>query len=96
MFSQEKYPRDNRRPYHSQPKPPIHEDTLLRSEIFIERKEFVLMLKENPRGRFVRIVEHNGNRQPVSIIVPSSGLREFRALLCEMIEAEIHIPTKSG
>jgi hypothetical protein len=89
MFSKGKYPRDENHAYGSQWRPV--EATLLRSEIFIERKEFVLMLKENPRGRFVRIVEYNGDRS-ASIIVPSTGLREFYKLLCEMIEADGKIP----
>jgi hypothetical protein len=54
-----------------------------------------MLLKENPRGRFVRIVEYNGNRS-ASIIVPSTGLREFHKLLCEMIEAERNIPEKGN
>ena len=95
MFSKGKHPWDKNRPYGSQPRPPIQENTLHRSEVFIERKEFALMLKENPRGRFLRIVEHNGNRSE-SIIVPSSGLVEFHKLLCEMVEAEKNIPAKAN
>ena len=94
MFTKGYHSKDGRRPYGTQPRPQIQENTLLRSEVFIERKEFLLVLKENPRGRFLRIAEHNGNRPPNSIIVPSSGLGEFHKLLCEMIEAESQIPPK--
>ena len=38
--------------YHSQPRPPVNEDTLKSGEVQIERKNFVFTLKENPRGRF--------------------------------------------
>jgi len=38
------------------------EDTLDRSEIQIDQKVFQLATKENDRGRFLRIVEHNGDR----------------------------------
>jgi hypothetical protein len=83
-------------PYGFQPKPPTQESTLHRAEAFIERKEFSMLLKENPRGRFVRIVESNGNRPPTSIIVPSTGLREFHKLLCEMMDADRDIPEKGN
>ena len=52
----------------------------------IERKTFVLTLKENMRGRLLRITEDlNGRRN--SIIIPSTGLREFKLLLEQMIKA---------
>jgi len=68
------------------PKPPVNEDTLKSSQIQIERKIFVLTLKENMRGRLLRITEDiNGRRN--SIIIPSTGLVEFKKLLEEMIQA---------
>jgi hypothetical protein len=91
-----KYPQDGHRPYNSQPRPQVHEDTLRREEIQIERKEFLFALKENPRGRFIRIVEQHGNRFPQSIIVPASGLKEFHKMLCEMLEADASIPAKTS
>ena len=36
-------------------KPGLHEDTLKTEKIQIERKSFVFSLKENPRGRFLRL-----------------------------------------
>lgn len=89
-----KYPGNGPKPYHSQPRPPSQESTLLRREIPIERKDFLLALKENPRGRFLRIVEQHGNRLPQSIIVPATGLKEFHKLFCEMTEADASIPAK--
>lgn len=86
MFSQGKYPQGKPRPYGVQPKPPPQETTLLRSEVLIERKEFSIALKENPRGRFIRVVEQNGDRF-ASIIIPASGLKDFQALLNNMIQA---------
>lgn len=59
----------------------------------IERKEFSLSLKENPRGRFIRVVEHNGNFF-TSTIVPISGMGDFRNLLDEMIQADKEISSK--
>ena len=63
----------------------------------IERKLFILILKENPRGRFLRIVEDGGgSRRPVSIIVPATDLKDFQKLLAEMVKASGEIPPKLG
>ena len=71
------------------------EATLLRQEILIERKEFALALKENSRGRFIRVVESNGNYF-ASIIVPANGLAAFQKLLDDMIQADREIPPKGA
>ncbi len=68
------------------PKPPIAEDTLKSSHVDIERKRFVFHLKENSRGRLLRITEETGNKR-ASLIVPSTGLKEFAALLQTMLDA---------
>ena len=92
MNSHWHYPNGNR-----QPKPHLTEDTLHRAELQIERKTFHLVLKDNPRGRFLRIVEDVGSgRQPASIIVPDAGLKEFQEILDEMIRSEKEIQTKQG
>jgi hypothetical protein len=75
------------------PKPPVQEDTLRSEKIQIERKTFVFTLKENPRGRFLRITEDvNGRRD--NIIIPSTGLDEFKKILDEMVKASAEIPPK--
>jgi hypothetical protein len=74
-----------------QPRPPVQEDTLKSEQVEIERKKFVLTLKENPRGRFLRIIEEAGGRSD-SIIIPSTGLAEFQKLLDEMIKASNELP----
>ena len=81
------------RPY-SAPKPPVNEDTLKLAKIQIERKTFVLALKENPRGRFLRITEDVGGRRD-TIIIPAPGLEDFRALLDEMIKLSGETPPKT-
>lgn len=81
------------RPY-GPPKPPVNEDTLKSAKIQIERKTFVLALKENPRGRFLRITEDVGGRRD-TIIIPAPGLEEFRALLDEMVKASAETPPKA-
>lgn len=79
--------------YNQQPRPPVNEDTLKAAEVQIERKNFVLTLKENPRGRFLRITEDVGGRRD-TIIIPSTGLAEFKKLVDEMVKASESIPEK--
>jgi hypothetical protein len=65
-------------------KPPSQDTTLRTERLQVERKTFVFMLKENDRGRFLRIVEEaNGHRD--MIIVPSTGLEDFSKLLTEIV-----------
>jgi hypothetical protein len=53
----------------------------------VERKSFRLALKENSRGRFLRVTESNGNKFN-SIVVPASGLADFQQMLNEIVIAE--------
>jgi hypothetical protein len=62
-------------------------DDVLKSEnITVERKNFIFDLRENPRGRFLRITEDaNGRRD--SIVIPAPGLEDFRRVLDDIIAA---------
>lgn len=75
------------------PKPPVNEDTLKTDKVQIERKTFVFTLKENPRGRFLRITEDVGGRRD-TIIIPAPGLEDFKKLLDEMVKASSEAPSK--
>ena len=96
-------PNDHSSPFHRQtyrpsyssqpPRPFVQEDTLKSEMIQIERKAFVLTLKENLRGRFLRITEAVGEKRS-TIIIPSTGLVEFQKLLDEMVGAENGMATK--
>lgn len=93
MISNERPSPFGRRTY-GQPKPPVNEDTLKSEKIQIERKTFLFTLKENPRGRFLRITEDVGGRRD-TIIIPSTGLDDFRKLLDEMVKASNELPQKN-
>ena len=56
---------------------------------------FVLTLKENPRGRFLRISEENDSKRN-AIIIPAPGLKDFKKLLDEMVTASDEIPAKAA
>jgi hypothetical protein len=94
MISNERPSPYGQRPYSGAPKPSVPEETLKTEKVQIERKTFVFTLKENTRGRFLRITEDvNGRRD--TIIVPAPGLDEFKRLLDEMVKASLEIPPKS-
>jgi len=77
------------------PKPPVTEDTLRSEKVQIERKTFVFTLKENPRGRFLRITEDVGGRRD-TIIVPAPGLEDFKKILDDMVRASVETPEKGN
>jgi hypothetical protein len=75
------------------PKPHVQEDLIKTEKVQIERKTFVFTLKENPRGRFLRITEDvNGRRD--TIIIPATGLEEFKKLLEDMVQTSAETPEK--
>ena len=63
MISNERPSPYGNRPAHNFNKPPVNEDTIKSDSLQIERKTFVFTLKENPRGRFLRITEDVGGRR---------------------------------
>jgi len=52
----------------------------------VEQKRIFLNLRENVRGRYLRIAEVTGSNRS-TIIIPSSGLAQFRQLLDDFIES---------
>src|ERR1017187_2501515 len=100
MISNERHSSFGHQPFHQPyapqpPRPSVQEDTLKTEQIQIERKTFQLTLKENPRGRFLRISEEVGGHRN-AIIIPATGLSEFKKLIEEMEKASDKIPAKSG
>lgn len=65
------------------------EDTLCTEKLQIERKTFLLALKQNARGRFLRITEDvNGRRD--TVIIPATGLDDFKRAFDVMVNANRH------
>jgi len=90
MISNERPSPYGNRPY-GQPKPPMNEETLKSEKIQVERKTFIFTLKENPRGRFLRITEDVGGRRD-NIIIPAPGLEDFKKVVDEMVKAAGELP----
>ena len=57
----------------------LHTETLQ-----VERKFYFFDLKENSEGRYLKITEKKDDRRN-SIIIPSSGLEEFKEKLEEIV-----------
>ena len=95
MISNERPSPFKPRHYIEQHKPPVSEDTLKSEQLQIERKTFILTLKENSRGRFLRITEDNGGCRN-SIIIPAPGLEEFSEVIGEMMKASNVTPPQGS
>ena len=75
-------------------RPSVTEESLRIERIQIERKAFVFALKENPRGRFLRITEDVGGRRD-SIIIPATGLEDLKRVINEMVKVSQETPLKA-
>ncbi len=53
-------------------------------QLQIERKHFYVELRENDRGRFLRITEESHGRRN-TIIIPSTGVQEFTTAVAEVL-----------
>lgn len=62
-------------------------DPLVSEKINVDRKIFFLDLKENQRGRFLKITEDVGGRRD-TIMVPVEAFREFQEALSRIVEFE--------
>jgi hypothetical protein len=71
--------------------PRIADTVLISQELQVERKTFMLAVRENPRGRILRITEGIGARRN-NIIIPATGLAEFTRVFDEMTRAASEIP----
>lgn len=59
---------------------------LLNEQVQVERKLFTFELRENPRGRFLKVTEDVGGRRD-TIIIPATGLDKIRDVLGRTITA---------
>lgn len=60
------------------------DQVLATRELQVERKFFALEVRENERGRFLRITEENQGRRN-TVIVPDSGFADFAKALGEVM-----------
>ncbi len=65
----------------------IVDQELFNEHIQIERKTFSFTLRENPRGRFLKITEDVSGRRD-TIIIPSTGLDKVDDVLQKILKAD--------
>lgn len=61
-----------------------NEKTLASRQVDIEQKRFFFDVKENQKGKYLRITERSGGRS--SIVVPLDGVNAFKEELGGIIE----------
>lgn len=66
-------------------------DPLASEKIAVERKIFFLDLKENQRGRFLKITEDVGGRRD-TIMLPATAFRDFAEAFARLVEYERKLP----
>ena len=72
-------------------RPRVPEVMLKELFVQVERKLFVLALKQNERGRFLRLTEEANDRF-TTLIIPSTGLEDLHKALGEIIAASGSLP----
>lgn len=60
------------------------EETLRSEKLIVEHKTFYFFLKQNQRGRFLRITEESNGKSD-TIIVPSTGIKEVKEMLDSLL-----------
>lgn len=65
----------------------VHSEPLMTEKIFTERKTFFMDLKENDRGRFLKITEDVKGRRD-TIMLPADSFEEFYEALGRIIDFE--------
>jgi PurA-like ssDNA and RNA-binding protein len=63
------------------------DDPLASEKVQVDRKVFFLDLKENQRGRFLKITEDVGGRRD-TIMVPASAFQQFLEALARIVDIE--------
>lgn len=59
---------------------------LFNEQVQIERKLFTFDLRENPRGRFLKIIEDVGGRRD-TVIMPATGLEDVVEIFKRVLAA---------
>ena len=65
----------------------VGSDPIASEKITVDRKIFFLDLKENNRGRFLKITEDVGGRRD-TIMLPAEAFQEFTEALLRLAEFE--------
>ncbi len=69
---------------------PRTDEPLASEKVHVERKVFFLDLKENGRGRFLKITEDVSGRRD-TILLPASAFEDFREALNRIMDVEARL-----
>ena len=69
---------------------PVPNPPLASEKLAIDRKVFFLDLKENDRGRFIKITEDVGGRRD-TIMLPMAAAKDFHEMLGRLIDFEVSL-----
>ncbi len=69
------------------PGPRMASEPIASEKVTIDRKVFFLDLKENQRGRFMKITEDVGGRRD-TVMLPAAAFRDFLDALARLVEYE--------
>ncbi|MEQ1850984.1 MAG: PUR family DNA/RNA-binding protein [Chthoniobacteraceae bacterium] len=67
--------------------PRMPSEPIASEKVTIDRKVFFLDLKENQRGRFMKITEDVGGRRD-TIMLPAGAFKDFLEAMARLIEYE--------
>jgi hypothetical protein len=67
--------------------PRMPSEPIASEKVTIDRKVFFLDLKENQRGRFMKITEDVGGRRD-TIMLPSGAFKDFLEAMARLVEYE--------
>jgi hypothetical protein len=67
--------------------PKMASEPIATEKVTIDRKVFFLDLKENQRGRFMKITEDVGGRRD-TIMLPAAAFRDFLEALARLVDYE--------
>ena len=76
------------------PRPQVPETVLDMKYIQVEQKVFAVGLKENARGRFLRITEEANNKF-TTVIIPAAGLEDLQTVINGMVKLNQDTPPTS-
>jgi hypothetical protein len=78
----------NEHSYHSSGYRHYSQDQSLETrELQLERKFFTAQIRENERGKFLRLTEEAQGRRN-TVIIPASGFREFADMIHDILSTE--------
>ena len=81
-------PQQHREPHHQQGDGPrMPSEPIATEKVTMDRKVFFLDLKENQRGRFMKITEDVGGRRD-TIMLPAGAFKDFLEALQRLVEYE--------